>query len=192
MKKLMIAAAAMMLGIAANAGSYAWSSVIGTRTDWDAYAEGQIYLIAGNQDASEAMVNTILAAGANWSSTFDAQVAGAANYATVDSEGVFGDAKVGAWDADNGYLAWSTSDTSYSYFALIKDADGFYATEVLDGTVKAVGATPLAVGGDELVVFGTDTTTYAGQGWYTAAPEPTSGLLLLLGMGALALRRRRA
>ena len=33
-----------------------------------------------------------------------------------------------------------------------------------------------------------------GEGWYASSsvPEPTSGLLLLLGVGALALRRRRA
>lgn len=32
---------------------------------------------------------------------------------------------------------------------------------------------------------------FGSAGWY-AAPEPTSGLLMLIGMGALALRRRRA
>lgn len=31
-----------------------------------------------------------------------------------------------------------------------------------------------------------------GGGWYAAVPEPTSGLLMLLGLAALALRRRRA
>ena len=43
------------------------------------------------------------------------------------------------------------------------------------------------------------TTTFAGSmtagdggGWYAAVPEPTSGVLVLLGLAALALRRRRA
>ena len=33
---------------------------------------------------------------------------------------------------------------------------------------------------------------YAGGAWYTAVPEPTSGLLMLLGMAGLALKRKRA
>ncbi|MBQ6341074.1 MAG: PEP-CTERM sorting domain-containing protein [Kiritimatiellae bacterium] len=34
--------------------------------------------------------------------------------------------------------------------------------------------------------------TYATGGNFTAVPEPTSGLLLLLGMAGLALKRKRA
>ena len=37
-----------------------------------------------------------------------------------------------------------------------------------------------------------DTFTYATAGNFTAVPEPTSGLLMLLGIAGLALRRRRA
>jgi hypothetical protein len=33
--------------------------------------------------------------------------------------------------------------------------------------------------------------TLAGSGKFTAAPEPTSGLLLLVGVGMLALRRKQ-
>jgi hypothetical protein len=36
------------------------------------------------------------------------------------------------------------------------------------------------------------TGSFTSAGWYQTVPEPTSGLLMLVGLGALALRRRRA
>ena len=36
------------------------------------------------------------------------------------------------------------------------------------------------------------TTNFGSAGWYQTVPEPTSGLLLLVGVAGLALRRRRA
>ena len=38
----------------------------------------------------------------------------------------------------------------------------------------------------------TGESAFVNAGWYAAVPEPTSGLLLLLGMAGLALRRKRA
>ena len=43
-------------------------------------------------------------------------------------------------------------------------------------------------GKTQSIIFGTQ----AGNTWTAAAPEPTSGLLLLLGVAGMALRRRRA
>jgi len=61
------------------------------------------------------------------------------------------------------------------------------AGSVQDATITALNTT---LGG------GTDAKSWTGSGGaitgWTAAPEPTSGLLLLLGVAGLALRRRRA
>ena len=56
---------------------------------------------------------------------------------------------------------------------------------------------PVAFGAQTSVskaTFADTTATYAGAGWYQAAavPEPTSGLLILLGVAGLALKRKRA
>ena len=47
--------------------------------------------------------------------------------------------------------------------------------------------------GTTSTVFNKDAKGFVNAGWYTASvPEPTSGLLLLLGVAGMALRRRRA
>ena len=60
------------------------------------------------------------------------------------------------------------------------------------GATKSVSFTS-STGAKNLAFGSQATATQAAGAWTaTAVPEPTSGLLMLLGMAGLALRRRRA
>ena len=74
----------------------------------------------------------------------------------------------------------------YSFYFILESGDYTYTSATIGP--KAAQATDTTTVG-----FGNlKTATTTGGGWQTAAvPEPTSGLLMLLGMAGLALRRRR-
>ena len=86
----------------------------------------------------------------------------------------------------------------YAYFAILNDD----ASSVFLGTSSSVAANTSGGQADFTVGLNTTkalrdmdgTTAYGNAGWYVvgAVPEPTSGLLLLLGMAGLALKRKRA
>ena len=70
------------------------------------------------------------------------------------------------------------ADTNYNFYFTAADAAGnTYKSETVLAKAWAVG---------------TGSVSFEGNGTWTAAPEPTSGLLLLLGVAGLALKRKRA
>lgn len=85
-----------------------------------------------------------------------------------------------------------TYNQGYAMYILIVDGDNVYigpertATGPQDGKSSTIQFSTTT--SSKLAV---QTTAYNGAGWY-AAPEPTSGLLLLLGVAGLALKRKRA
>ena len=190
MKKLMIAAAIVCAAAFAQAANYKWNN-----------AEGFIYGEAGNYDyptiaqgtvayfafvdaySQEDLVNDF----ANGSVNFSKFAAGANNTATA----------AGNFDDSAEFTAGYTS-AQKAYFALIEEATGnlFISDEVTAG-YAATGFATVSFGDQEYTsdweaFLGNAADGYSQAGWYTAVPEPTSGLLLLLGVAGLALRRRRA
>ncbi len=94
---------------------------------------------------------------------------------------------------------------SYTLFGVILDTQAtglaantakyYYLTgEVTQNTYDPTGmdsATVAVFGADQMTGTWTTTTSSSSGGESETVPEPTSGLLLLVGMGALALRRKQ-
>ena len=86
----------------------------------------------------------------------------------------------------------STKYTLYAVIfdtATVTDASKFYVTQGEKAKAITVGDSTTTFG---LGAQGTTARSQASGNWYAVAPEPTSGLLMLVGLGALALRRRRS
>lgn len=85
------------------------------------------------------------------------------------------------------------SGTKTLFWAVVNDDELFISSTIEQG-ISAIGKTPFNFKDESGTVFADKQASFAGAGWYTTAsvPEPTSGLLLLLGMAGLALRRKRA
>ena len=85
--------------------------------------------------------------------------------------------------------SYSANDAISGYVVLFDTSDASTASYYANTAVASTSIS--AAGSNATLAFGTFAA--ATSGWQTTAvPEPTSGLLMLLGMAGLALRRRRA
>jgi len=190
MKKLMIALAAVAVAAVTQAASVDWSVAQNTWTldDGSKAAKGYtVYLING-----ATALETIAAAINSTTGAFDA-----------DQSWVFGSSVTANARGSVAELTTTTDKltrgTDYDFSVLMIDAtaeggpkymvsDTFTQTAYLAGTDEQMG---ISFGSDRLGANALTASATAANGW-AAVPEPTSGLLMLLGMAGLALRRRRA
>ena len=180
MKKLMFALAAVAMGFAAQAGSVSWTMTnvyLGNTTD---LAEGCIgYLLVGDDLSAPVSAITDVASAKSFvaaNNTYGGSVIG-------DSTGKF---------SVEGYGSYAGADVSvYAIVfnaATIDDATKYYVS-------KSAKDLSVPGSGDGAVALGTQkANSQSAANWHAMGevPEPTSGLLMLVGLGALALRRRRA
>ena len=185
MKKLFIAAAAIALAIGAQAASIDWS--VGANT-W--------YLSDGTTKAAK---NTVvyLIDGAKWSTIKAAIDGGTTSFTTADTGIIAVGQTSNTKGLVNGGTATSsalTAGTSYDFAYLVFDsgAGKYFASSTK--SLAAYDTSDPVYNEKNTVAFGSENyvTTGLSGGWATAAPEPTSGILMLVGLGALALRRRKA
>ena len=152
MKKLLILAAVIVAGVAANAASFKWSASGVTGYDTTDLYSGSATLYA-------------------YLSTADSSTAKAVSTATMSGGAIAaGDTVFSSDDF--------TVGSTYTFYYTMEDAAGNVFTS---GTKNS-----------RAQATSTMTVAFAATGSWTAVPEPTCGLLMLLGMAGLALRRKRA
>ena len=176
MKKLIIAGIAMVLGIVANAASAEWSAegIYGYETGAYAPSTYLIYAFDTSALTRDAAISQFSAQDfSNISLGFVAD-----DYDSGEAVGAITGYANGA--PVNAYLVVFNSDSADT-------ATYAYVSDVVSGAIGAAGQSPS---------LGFDLSSSATASNWTSlgspVPEPTSGLLMLLGMAGLALRRRRA
>ena len=186
MKKIMFAFVAAMLALGAQAAAVNWtaSNVYagdGSSNKGNGYV-GYLFLAS---DYTAAQVAAAIDAG-NWSTVSGKALA--EQYTT--SAGKYTGPNTAATAVDD-----SLGGTTQTGYAVIFNADSvdsatkYYITPTKDVTINGVGTTGFAFGSQaasQTASWGTVPSSPSGDG-----PEPTSGLLLLVGAGMLALRRKQ-
>ena len=193
MKKLMVIVALVAAAVSANAAQYQWKS-----------ATGRLFDGKGSETANRyAGTGYLFAAGTvSQSDIVAALVAGTleTTLGTALSQNTFASGRTSSFSA-----AFETASLANAYFVVLgtdgSGNDGVYISDLATITASDVGASSVTFGSQNAysAAFNDASGGYSGAGWYAKSstppgpepiPEPTSGLLVLLGVAGLALRRR--
>ena len=198
MKKLIMALGTVAIAAGLHAATYNWSvmSTTAVFNGWDSTA-----------DIGKAWTGATAQSGLSWYFISTATVEQGdlldalrgtgkiADYSVLASGTTGEDGKVAKvnFTADTGLV--QGDGKMYAYFAVFSDdEESLYLSATSSVAANTAGGQAdfsVGLNTSKILRDKDGTTAYGSAGWY-AIPEPTSGLLMLLGMAGLALRRRRA
>ena len=194
MKKLIMVVAAFALAASVQAASYTWKWTSTLNNPNDAAYSGSVYLFNAGDVAQQTVLTAFLANTGSFASTYASQAN--ASYATSNGKGPTATAIA---EADIGTIREvdeTTKYVDYYYAAVFTSGEDTYLflTDTYNALVNASQDTSLSKSLSGSTIAPDDTTTVlSGKVWYaptSSIPEPTSGLLMLLGVAGLALRRK--
>lgn len=195
MKKLMVTLAAVAFAAAAHAATVNWSSgaVLGDSGDGTGWGSAKIAKSSSNYMMTVLVFATYDAVGGLSDQIGTGSWTGTSAKSKLDGSS---DTGATALVAGTKYYVQATIENSANNSQLISQIleftwDGSMEDPKIDFMSSSAGT-----GVSTLTSMdGTFNATYGywdAGGWTAAVPEPTSGLLVLLGVAGLALRRRRA
>ncbi len=183
MKKILITLAVAACAAAVQASAFNWTAS-GTNASKTFYgASGStipgltVYLMDVATVSQGALVEAIRAGGA------------ITDYTAVKSQTLDSNSRITATE-----FSYGETGTTYNFYMAIVDGDNIFVSNSVEVYGQLADTSDVKYSG---IKTATQTVlgdaAYSSAGWYTAAvPEPTSGLLMLLGIAGLALKRKRA
>ena len=183
MKKLIIAACAAACAAAVHAASVNWGGAIASPDDINTpLSAGQTALLLFSEtafsDDATSLSGTAIGANANNGGTI------VGSY-TLTSENVADFVFSAEWNR-------AGSDVNGYYAILIVNEDGTKASYMYMGEISGTTAMSATSSLDYNGMWGDANKQLTQNGYTVNVPEPTSGILLILGMAGLALKRKRA
>ena len=194
MKKLMMAVAVALAGLGVNAATVSWGATKGYLYDGaetpDKVTSGAAYLMYVTADYAQSdLVAAFKAANYDSAATLTAMQTSGAMATGVGAVG--SNARITGAESTSTLAA---NDGASAYFVVF-NGDKMYVSIIADQVYDPVS-------GESTLAFASITASsklsfdanagYSAAGWYGNVPEPTSGLLMLVGLAGLALRRKRA